>query len=71
MRKSYGLAALALVAIAVAGLWAATRPAGPGQTALVPGMTALAQDGQAAPDALPEVAEMSLGNPEAKVIIEA
>ncbi len=69
MRKSYGLAALALVAIAVAGLWAATRPAGPGQPALVPGMTALAQDSQAAPEALPEVAEMALGNPEAKVTL--
>lgn len=66
MNRRTGLAALALVLIAMAGLWAAQRP-GPGQTALLPGLAAEAQMASTAD--LPVIEEMTKGNPGAPVRI--
>jgi protein-disulfide isomerase len=62
MKKTLGLAAAVLVLIAGVGLWSSQRAGVPGQTSL-PGLTAEAQTSEA----LPEVADMSMGDPNAKV----
>ncbi|QYK42415.1 MAG: DsbA family protein [Paracoccaceae bacterium] len=64
MMRKFGLAALALALVAGAGLWASQqRGATPGQT-MLPGLAAEAQTATAD---LPEVPEMAMGNPDAKV----
>lgn len=68
MTRRYGLAALALSLIAGVGLWASQTRTPAGQTVL-PGLTAEAQSGTqaTASEALPEVPDMTLGDPAAKV----
>lgn len=72
--KTLGLAALVLFALAIGGFWAATRPSAPGQTALLPGMTAMAQTPETPPSTAetapaPEIADLVLGSPDAKVTL--
>lgn len=76
--KTLGLAALVLIALAIGGFWAASRPSAPGQTAMVPGLTAFAQMAETAPaegapaaaeTAPPEVPDLVLGSPDAPVTL--
>lgn len=62
MKRTLGFASVVLVLVAGVGLWSSQRSAVPGQTSL-PGLTAEAQT----TEALPEVAEMTMGDPNAKV----
>ncbi|MFN4159307.1 MAG: DsbA family protein [Gemmobacter sp.] len=64
MKQKLGLAAVALALVAGVALWSAQRPAAPGQS-LLPGLVSEAQAQDQG--TLPEVADMSLGDPAAKV----
>ncbi|MDP4032519.1 MAG: DsbA family protein [Pseudorhodobacter sp.] len=66
MKKTFGIAALALVAVAALGLWAASPRSQPGQS-LLPDMAAQAQETAATEPVI--VPEMVIGNPDAKVTL--
>lgn len=68
MKKKLGIAALAFVALAGLGLWGAGQKTGPAES-LLPVASAQAQETVAADVATPEVPEMVMGNPDAKVTL--